>query len=156
MRSNTRVRFGWLAAAVVPLLLVSCAGSGLHDSNTLDRAEAVLALPASQVRDAVAEVFTQDGYGVDIAEGPRAEVTAGTRRETAGPWNWLLRTRFGVGRTQAEATITELADAQSRLQILVRHEGKASWWNRWSDSPPPIPQSAGNYLRLVKNQLKVL
>ncbi len=156
MAPRTRVQLGWLAAAMVPLLLVSCAGSGLHASDTLDSAEAVIALPANQVRDAVAEVFTQDGYAVDIAEGPRAEVTTDTRRETGGPWNWLLRTRFGVGRSQAEATITELADANSRLQILVRHEGKAAWWNRWSDSPPPVPQSAGNYLRLVKNQLKVL
>ncbi len=136
------------------LLLTACAHTPLSSSQ--DAAEAVLALPADQVRLAARDVLTEEGYGVDELADPRTTLTTGYRREIDSPWNWLLRARFGVGRSQAEARITELSDASTKLTIQVQHDSKASFWNGWTESEPPLAQRPDYYLRLIKQRLQVL
>ena len=136
--------------------LNACASTPATD--VIDTAEAVLSLPASQVRDAAVEILRREGYDIDV-EGTQHDslaVWAGYRREMDSPWDWLLRARFGVGKSQTDARITALDESSSKLTIHVRHESKASMWTAWAPSEPPLSRGAQRYLRLIKHHLQVL
>lgn len=138
------------------LLLALTACASAPGSFVQEPVEAVLSLPAQQIRQAVMDILTEEGYQVETSSEATPAMSTSYRRETASPWDWLLRFRFGVGRTQAEARITELTENSSKLSIQVRHESKPTFWNAWAESEAPLAQRPDYYLRLIKDRLQVL
>ncbi|MBI4003326.1 MAG: hypothetical protein HY348_16295 [Nitrospira defluvii] len=116
--------------------------------------EVMLPIPADQVKTAVADVLTQGGYTVDQDED--GNVTTGMRQEIRSPWNGLLRWRFGVGKSRVEARVVPQDDSTTRLRLQVFHRGKDGLFDSWEDAETPLPQSAANEIRLIKNALRLL
>ena len=139
-------------ALFVILATAGCAGQEIpHEPDAVDVA---LPAPAEAVTAAVIQVLTDGGYEVSEEAGPH--LTTGYRREIQGPWDWLLRWRFGTGRSRVDARVTSLSEQSARLQLDVRYEGKDGIGSAWEESPTPLPQSAENELRLIRNALKLL
>lgn len=99
-------------------------------------------------------VLTADGYEVEQEDDQT--LTTGYREEIRGPWDGLLRWRFGTGRSRVDAVVTPADARTSRLRLHVHYEGKDGLFTAWEDSPTPMPQSAHNQLRLIKNGLHLL
>jgi len=141
--------------AVLTSLLASalaCAGPAMqHEPDVID---VTLPVPADQVTTAVVQVLTDGGYDVDRKDDQT--LTTGYREEMPGPWNWLLRWRFGTGRSRVEANVTPATEQSARLRLSIQYEGKDGLFTRWEDSPTALPQSAENQLRLIKNALHIL
>lgn len=157
MATVSRSQPPW-ARLIIAALVCGCASPSA--TQPADSVEALLEAPVDQVRTAVIEVFTSQGYAVESSQ-PESEnhtesIHTGYREETRSPWDWMLRFRFGVGRTQAEADLNGEGEGATKLMLTVLHESKGALWGSWAQSDPPVPQSAENYLRLIKNQLKLL
>ncbi|HEX9154189.1 MAG TPA: hypothetical protein VF819_01425 [Nitrospira sp.] len=113
-----------------------------------------LPAPVENVRAAVIQVLTDGGYDVDRRDDE--SLSTGYREEISGPWDWLLRWRFGTGRSRVEARVTSATEQSTRLWLNVLYEGKDGIFTNWEDSPTALPQSAENQLRLIKNALQIL
>lgn len=147
----------WLVMLALPTLTLLTAGcAAIRSESGPDAIEAVLAAPQSQVRSAVIQVLTAGGYSIQDQDEAYWTFRTGYRQEIDSPWDRLLRMRFGVGRTQVEVTIAPESETSSRLAIRVTHEGKASFLFPWRAYEAPLPQSAANQLRLVRNALGLL
>ena len=130
----------------------ACAGPPIpHEPDVID---VMLPAQADRVKTAVIQVLTEGGYAVDRKDDQ--SLTTGYREEISGPWDWLLRWRFGTGRSRVEAMVTPASEQSSRLRLNVLYEGKDGLFTRWEDSPTALPQSAANQLRLIKNALQLL
>ncbi len=143
-----------LRAVLTTALLATtgCAGQTIpHEPDVID-----VTLPASldDVRTAVMQVLADGGY--DVEKKDDQNLTTGYREEMAGPWDWLLRWRFGTGKSRVDAMVTEAPEQHTRLRLHVTYEGKDGIFTRWEESPTALPQSAENQLRLIKNALKIL
>src|SRR5919112_175950 len=104
----------------IALLIAGCTGE--RSGRLVDSTDAVLAAPLDQVKTALMSVLSRDGYPVrDSADDDRVVMT-GYRRETEGVWDWLLRSRFGVGRSKVEATVSPASQETTRLSISVIYE----------------------------------
>ncbi len=142
---------GILAAAA---LMIGC--STTRPAGTSDSGEAVLVASHDRVKAAVIQVLTEGGY--EVSEGDRQDqvLSTGYRQEIASPWDWLVVHRFGTGRSRVDATILPESETTTRLIIDVAYEGKDSLFFSWSPYETPLPQSAANQLRLVRNALGLL
>jgi hypothetical protein len=120
----------------------------------LDVMEMVLAVPSERVKIAVTDVLTQGGY--DVYEEEAGNLTTGMRQEIRSPWNGLLRWRFGVGKSRVEARVVQQDDSSTRLRLQVFYWGKDGIFDSWEDAETPLPQSAANEIRLIKNALRLL
>lgn len=142
---------------MIASLLLAIAGAGCAGGPAApepDVMEVTLEAPADKVHAAVADVLTQGGYSVDQDEA--GNVTTGMRQEVRGPWNGLLRWRFGVGKSRVEARIVPQDDSTTRLRLQVFYRGKDGLFDTWEDAETPLPQSAANEIRLIKNALRLL
>ena len=128
-----RTRVSGIAAFVLVSALAGCAGG-----------------PSAPEPD----VLTQGGYTVD--QDDTGNITTGMRQEIRSPWNGLLRWRFGVGKTRVEARVVPQDDSTTRLRLQVFHRGKDGIFDSWEDAETPLPQSAANEIRLLKNALRLL
>jgi hypothetical protein len=132
--------------------LYACAGPPIsHDPDIVD---VTLPAPADKVRTAVIQVLTDGGYDVDRKD--EQNLSTSYREEIRGPWDWLLRWRFGTGKSRVDAQVTSATEQSTRLRLHVQYEGKDGIFTRWEDSPTALPQSAENQLRLIKNALQIL
>jgi hypothetical protein len=113
-----------------------------------------LSAPVDDVRVVLIQVLTDGGY--DVEQEGDEHWTTGYRQEIPGPWEGLLRWRFGTGRSRVDALLTAADSQTSRLRLQVSYEGKDGLFTRWEDAPTPLPQSAPNQLRLIKNALHLL
>ncbi|HLZ35733.1 MAG TPA: hypothetical protein VKP13_17145 [Nitrospira sp.] len=130
----------------------ACAGPTIpHEPDVLD---VTLPAPAEKVRTAVIQVLTDGGYDVDRQDDQN--MTTGYREEISGPWDWVLRWRFGTGRSRVEALVKPASEQSARIRLHVQYEGKDGIFTGWEDSPTALPQSAENQLRLIKNALQIL
>lgn len=156
-------RFLHKLLAVALLASAACA-SGPPIPHQPDVVDAILPAPADLVRMAVIQVLTDGGYEVEELEKEDDAVeqkndhtlTTGYREEIRSPWDWLLRRRFGTGRSRVDALVTPADDQTTRLRLHVLYEGKDGIFTRWEESPTAPPQSAENQLRLIKNALHIL
>ena len=139
---------------MLAILLAGCAGS--QPSPASDSAEATFPISHEKVRSALVDVLTSNGYTVHEEVRDSRVLTTGYREETDSPWDWLLRTRFGVGRSLVVATVTSEDESTTRLSVQVTYEEKNRIWHSWSAAQPPLPLSAENNIRLVKNALGLL
>jgi hypothetical protein len=136
------------------LLVAGCASD--RSTRLVDSTHTVLAAPLDQVKTALVSVLSTDGYPVrDGADDDRVVMT-GYRRETEGLWEWLLRTRFGVGRSKVEATVSPDSPETTRLTISVIYEAKDHLWSTWEETTPPPHRSATLHLRSIKKALGLL
>ena len=145
--------------ALVILAAVMAGCSTAQAQRRPDFVEATLAAPQDRVKAAVIQVLTEGGYTLGNSNEPEMVVSDGYRQEIDSIWNGLLVSRFGVSRTQIEATFApekEAADTATRLTIEVMHQGKDSLFSSWRTYDTPLPQNAANQLRLVKNALGLL
>ncbi|OGW50947.1 MAG: hypothetical protein A2V62_09880 [Nitrospirae bacterium RBG_19FT_COMBO_58_9] len=141
-----------LSLALIVLWTSACAGPSIpHEPDVI---EVTLPAPADRVNTAVIQVLTEGGYSVDRKDDEN--LTTGYRKEISGPWDWLLRRRFGTGRSRVEAVVTPASEHSSRLRLHVLYESKDGIFTRWDESPTAQPQSAENQLRLIKNALQIL
>lgn len=146
---HTLLRFSTL------LLLVGflgCAGQQIPIEP--DIVDVTIQAPADKVTAAVIQILTEGGYDVD--EENEQHLTTGYRKEIRGPWNWLLHWRFGTGRSLVDALVTPVSEQSTRLRLHISYEGKDGIGSTWEESPTPLPQSAENQLRLIKNKLELL
>lgn len=121
-----------------------------------DTAEVTLPAPAEKVRVAVIELLTANGYAVREEERDGRILTTGYREEMDSPWDWMLRTRFGVGRSLVVATVTPEGETATRLTMRVTYESKNRILDSWTESTPPLQHSAANNIRLIQNALGLL
>ena len=136
------------------LLFAGCASD--HSTRLVYSTVSVLAAPLDQVKTALVYVLSTEGYPVrDSADDGRVVMTS-YRRETEGLWDWLLRTRFGVGRSKVEATVSPDSQDTTRLTISVIYEAKDHLWSTWEETTPPPHRSATFHLRSVKKALGLL
>jgi hypothetical protein len=142
----------WTALAAIAAFSLGCAAKPARP----DIAEVVLAAPSEQVKTALIQVLREGGYEVDEDDFEEQGLETGSRREILGPWNWMLRWRFGVSRSWLDARIAAESETTTRLKIEVTHEGKDSLFTSWKPYEPPVAQSAENQIRLVKNALGLL
>jgi hypothetical protein len=141
-----------LLLASLIVATVSCAGPPIpHEPDVID---VTLPAPAEQVRTVLVQVLEDGGYDVDWQDDQN--LTTGYREEIHGPWDWLLRSRFGTGRSRVDALVTPATEQDTRVRLHVQYEGKDGIFTRWEDSPTALPQSAENQLRLIKNALHIL
>ena len=141
-----------LLLASLIVATVSCAGPPVpHEPDVID---VTLPAPAEQVRTVLVQVLEDGGYDVDWQDDQN--LTTGYREEIHGPWDWLLRSRFGTGRSRVDALVTPATEQDTRVRLHVQYEGKDGIFTRWEDSPTALPQSAENQLRLIKNALHIL
>jgi len=128
--------------------------SGVSSVPDPDIAEVSLAASADEVKTALIDVLTADGY--DVEQRNSDMLITGAREEIPGPWDWLLRWRFGVGKSRVEAAITPSEMDSTRLRLQVFHRSKDGIFDGWEDAETPLPQSAANQVRLLKNKLHLL
>ena len=141
-----------LLLASLIVATVSCAGPPIpHEPDVID---VTLPAPAEQVRTVLVQVLEDGGYDVDWQDDQN--LTTGYREEIHGPWDWLLRSRFGSGRSRVDALVTPATEQDTRVRLHVQYEGKDGIFTRWEASPTALPQSAENQLRLIKNALHIL
>ena len=144
--------FRILILALLVIWASACAGPPIpHEPDVID---VTLHATADQVKTAVAQVLAEGGYRVDRMDDEN--LTTGYREEISGPWDWLLRWRFGTGRSRVDVLVTPASEESSRLRLHVLYEGKDGIVTRWEESPTATPQSAANQLRLIKNALQLL
>lgn len=141
-----------LAAILLVAAIAACAGAPAAPEP--DVMEVMLQAPAEQVKAAVADVLSQGGYTID--QDDSGNVTTGMRQEIRSPWNWLLRWRFGVGKSRVEARVVPQDESTTRLRLQVFHRGKDGLFDTWEDAETPLPQSAANEIRRIKNALRLL
>jgi hypothetical protein len=144
------------AAGLLLLLVISTIGgcAARPAIPEFDVMEVMLPVPADQVKTAVADVLMQGGYDVD--QDDDGNVTTGMRQEIRSPWDGLLRWRFGVGKSRVEARVVPQDENTTRLRLQVFYREKDGLFDSWEDAETPLPQSAANEIRLVKNALRLL
>jgi len=141
-----------IVAWVFVVAVAGCAGG--PPAPEPDIVEVTLPVPAERVKTALSDVLTQEGYTVDLDDD--GNVTTGMRKEIRSPWNGLLRWRFGVGKSRVEARVVSQDDTTTRLRLQVFHRGKDGIFDGWEDAETPLPQSAANEIRRLKNALRLL
>ena len=94
---------GAIVLVIAAALVTSC--STTKAQRGPDFIEATLAAPQDRVKAAVIQVLTEGGYTIRSGDEQGRVVSAGYRQEIDSIWNWLLNFRFGVSRSQVEATL---------------------------------------------------
>lgn len=147
------IRMDYLAVVALVAVTVGC--TGVQHPVQPDVVEVTLPASADQVKAAVTKVLAEDDYCcVDWKDG--SQLQTGYRGEQPSIWDWLVRGRFGVVRSRAEASVTSETAQSSRLRLQVSSEGKQTMFDGWGPTSPQVPQSAENKLRLIKNELKIV
>ena len=131
---------------------VGCAA--VHPAPDADVIDLTLHAPAERIRSALVDILHSSGY--EIQEENADTVTTASRREIGGPWNWLLSWRFGVIKSRVEAKIISLEQDSTRLRLQVFPRTKDGILDSWVDAESPLPQSAANQVRRLKNSLQIL
>lgn len=137
--------WGWMGPA---------ACSSVQPVSDPDVMDVTLPAPPEEVKTALIDVLSSGGYEVD--EEDAETLTTGPREEIRGPWDWLLRWRFGVGKSRVVAKITVFEADSTRVRLQVFHRSKDGIFDSWEDADTPLPQSASNQVRLLKNRLRLL
>lgn len=147
------IRKDYLAVVALTVMTFGCAG--VQQSVEPDVVDVTLPVPADRVKAAVTKVLADDDYCcVDWKDGSLLQT--GYRGEQPSIWDWLVRGRYGVVRSKAEASVTPETAQSSHLRLQVSSEGKQTFFDSWGPTAPQVPQSAQNKLRLIRNELKVV
>jgi hypothetical protein len=141
-----------ITMAALAAIFIGCSSSP-HPTEP-DRIDVTLAAPTDRVKQAVSDVLTRGGYDVEWTD--EQTVSTGYREEDPGPWDWMLRWRFGTMKSRVEAVVTPATGQTTRLRLDVVSEGKDGLFTSWEEVQSAVPQSSENQLRLIKNALHLL
>lgn len=119
-----------------------------------DVVETLLPVSSAQVGAAISDVLKESGYDLDRVDDNR--LTTGYRTEIHGPWDGLLRWRFGVGKSRVDVALTAQSDTHTHVRLEVFYQAKDGIFDVWNESPTPLPQSAEQQMRLIKRSLHLL
>ena len=145
--------YSFRATAILLItVLFGCATTAIDQPP--DSMEAVFRAPEDQVKTALLEVLTADGYPIRRDQGQ--VINTGYREEINSIWDRLLVYRFGVGRSRVDATVTSDDPTETRVSVQVTFESKRYLWSSWREATPPLQQSAANQLRRIKQTLGLL
>jgi len=147
------IRKDCLAIVVIAAFAFGCS-SAPRATIEPDVVDVTLPVPADQVKAAVTKVLKDDDYDLNWKDG--SQLQADYRDEQPSIWDWLVKGRFGVVRSRAEASVTPETDKATRLRLQILSEGKQTMFDSWGPTAPQVPQSAENKLRLIKNELKIV
>jgi hypothetical protein len=140
--------------AIVALTVFAFGCTSVQRTVEPDVVDVTLPAPADRVKAAVTKVLDDDDYDVEWSDG--SQLKTGYRDEQPSIWDWLVKGRLGVVRSQAQASVTPETDQSSRLRLQISSEGKQTMFQGWGPTAPQVPQSAENKLRLIKNELKIV
>jgi hypothetical protein len=143
-------RTGWAIVTAVFLIGFGSAAQAVEP----DVAQVQLAAPVDKVKAALTEVLTSSGY-TQVVWKDDSTVTTNYRDETEGH-QWMYDCCLGVIKNRVEATVTPKADQTTELRLQVSALGKRTLWDGYTPVQPPVPESADNQIRLIKNKLKIL
>ena len=146
------IRKDYLAIVVLAAVTFGC--SSVQRPVEPDVVDVTLPVPADRVKAAVTKILQDDDYEVDWKDG--SQLQTGYRGEQPSIFDWLVRGRYGVVRSRAEASVTSDSAQSSHLRLQVSSEGKQTFFDSWGPTSPQVPQSAQNKLRLIKNELKIV
>ncbi|UVT17025.1 MAG: hypothetical protein H8K04_05580 [Nitrospira sp.] len=147
------IRKDCLAIVVIAAFAFGCSSTPRATIEP-DVVDVTLPVPADQVKAAVTKVLKDDDYDVNWKDG--SQLQADYRDEQPSIWDWLVKGRFGVVRSRAEASVTPETDKATRLRLQILSEGKQTMFDSWGPTAPQVPQSAENKLRLIRNELKIV
>jgi hypothetical protein len=140
--------------AIVALTVFAFGCTSVQRTIEPDVIDVTLPAPAERVKAAVTKVLADDDYDVDWKDG--SQLQTGYRDEQPSIWDWLVKGRFGVVKSRAEASVMPETDQSSHLRLQISSEGKQTMFQGWGPTAPQVPQSAENKLRLIKNELKIV
>ncbi|MCP9439918.1 MAG: hypothetical protein NNA20_12005 [Nitrospira sp.] len=138
--------------ALIPALLLmgtSTAALALEP----DIIDVKLSAPAEKVKSAVTEVLTESGYDVRWKNDSTLETDY---REESGGLDSLYYCCWGVVKSRVQATVTPGVDQTTQLRLQVFAQGKRTIFESFAPIETPVPESANNQLRLIKNKLKIV
>lgn len=139
----------WALLSALLLTGMSTAALAL-ESDVID---VKLSAPADKVKNAVTEVLTESGYSVRWKNDMTLETDY---REESGGLDSLYYCCWGVVKSRVQATVTPVADRTTQLRLQVFAQGKRTIFEGFSPVETPVPESANNQLRLIKNKLKIV
>jgi hypothetical protein len=142
-----------IGASLLTALSLGC--TAFTPLSPTDQTEILLPAQLGHVQPVARQILLQEGFPLSVPEGGSERMKTGYREEISGPWDSLLRARFGVGRSRVEISLSPEGDA-TRMTVSVYHEGKDGLFESWKPYAPPLRASAANYVRLVKNALGIL
>lgn len=143
----------WHWVVFFALFVGGCATTSQTPTDSVD---VLLDAPLDHVRAAILQVLSTDGYPIGEGTGDDRVVITGYKREIEGVGNWLLKVRFGVGRSRVEATLSPASQETTRVTISVLYQVKEHIWSIWEDAPAPPHRDASLQVRSVKKQLGLL
>ncbi len=146
------IRKDCLAIVALTVFVFGCAS--VQRPVEPDVVDVTLPVPADRVKAAVTKVLAEDDYEVNWKDG--SQLQTGYRDEQPSIYDWLVKGRYGVVRSRAEASVTPETEQSSHLRLQISSEGKQTFFDSWGPTPPQVPQSAENKLRLIKNELKIV
>jgi hypothetical protein len=141
-------------ALLLCLGTVGCAELGTQPGP--GTAEMQYTAPRERVKQAAVKVLTENGYTVSDDEASGARLTTGYREEIRVIWNWLVVSRFGIGRSRVRIDLTEGAEQTTHVKLEVLHDSKDGLFSRWGSGDIPLPQAPDTFLRLIRNELGLL
>jgi hypothetical protein len=118
-----------------------------------DVVDVKLSAPAEKVKTALTEVLTESGYEVRWKNDTTLETDY---REESGGLDSLYYCCWGVIKSRVQATVTPAADQTTHLRLQVFAQGKRTIFESFAPVQTPVPESAENQLRLIKNKLKIV
>lgn len=118
-----------------------------------DVVDVKLSAPAEKVKTALTEVLTDSGYEVRWKNDTTLETDY---REESGGLDSLYYCCWGVIKSRVQATVTPEGGQTTHLRLQVFAQGKRTIFESFTPVQTPVPESAENQLRLIKNKLKIV
>ena len=103
---------------------------------------------------AVIQVLTDGGYEVEREDDQN--LTTGISERNQRTLGWVIALALRHRQKSGRCVCHTHRRADTRLRLHVQYDGKDGIFTRWEDSSTPLPQSAENQLRLIKNALHIL
>jgi hypothetical protein len=137
------------------VLLFGCAtGNGERTPESID---VLLPSPEDEVRAAVIQVLTEDGYSIRNSANQERVISTDYREEINGIWDRFLVYVFSVDRSRVDASVTPEDQTHTRLTIQVTYEARSHFWSSWQqEDPAALARNPATQVRRVKNVLGLL
>jgi hypothetical protein len=156
--THTRHAIHYAVRGAVFLLVVVLFGCTTgNGERTPDSIDVLLPSPEDQVRAAVIQVLTEDGYSIRNSADQEGVISTEYREEINGIWDRLLVHSFGVDRSRVDASLTPEDQTHTRLNIQVTYEARSHFWSSWqAEGPAALARNPATQVRRVKKALGLL
>jgi hypothetical protein len=142
-------------AVFLLVILFGCATE--NGGRTPESIDVLLPSPEDQVRAAVIQVLTEDGYSIRNSADQERVISTDYREEINGIWDRLLVHVFSVDRSRVDASLTPEDKTHTRLSIQVTYEARSHFWSTWQkEDPAALARNPATQVQRVKNILGLL